>query len=92
MVDLLGNDSSIQSCVSSSNFTWEKSRLIALGAEKLKAREFPMVLLQEEQSIVNDLIMINKIHRQDNYFHQKCLERIFLHIYTYIRRPIYHFT
>jgi hypothetical protein len=59
-VDLLGNDSSVQSCVSSSNFTWEKSRFIALGAEKLRAREFPMLLLKEEQSIVNTLLRVNK--------------------------------
>lgn len=53
VADLFGSDSSIQSRFSSSNLTCENSRLIALGAEKLKLREFPMWELQGEESTVS---------------------------------------
>jgi len=52
-LDLLSSDSSVQSRVSSSNLTCENSRLMALGAEKLRARELPMWLQCEQQTTVN---------------------------------------
>jgi hypothetical protein len=93
VADLLGSDSSIQSRFSSSNLTCENSWLIALGAEKLKVREFPMWVLQEQQSTVK---YCEVLHDSSNNMYIKlspqnpefCLQKVKSHarfgvFYTY---------
>lgn len=96
VADLSGSDSSIQSRFSSSNLTCANSRLIALGAEKLKVREFPMWALQEQKNTVNTIMycmvppIICTLNPQNPAF---CLQKVKSHtrfsVFTHLNSTVH---